>query len=120
MAGKSQGHTCNTLKEHTLQEIQKTLKNGKVIADDLQKGVDAGINVTKPTREIIFKQKMADIIKNNHVKSADAAEQPLMCQKELDIEYKTDSEAYKDKDFIYKANKCKVLTTTHNYCNKTT
>ena len=40
IAGKSQGYTYETVKEHILQETQKTLVNGEDIASNLRKGED--------------------------------------------------------------------------------
>ena len=51
VAGKSQGLICNAVKEHTLQELQKMLRNDEDIADDLRKGKDMGNQRHKTTME---------------------------------------------------------------------
>ena len=52
MAGKHQSVTCDTVKEHTLQELQKELRHGHDSVTCLRTGVNSGIPMMKPERQI--------------------------------------------------------------------
>ena len=51
MAGKHQSVTCNTVKEHTLQELQKEPRHGHDLVTCLRAGVNSGIPTIKPERQ---------------------------------------------------------------------
>ena len=86
VAGKSQGATYDTAWDHILHEIQKTLKHGEDLADNLHAGNDMGIKESKPTRKRAIKPEMTDEIWNNPARMQDIHEDMRMEQEGLDIE----------------------------------
>ena len=52
IAGKHQSVTYDTVKEHIMQELQMELRHGCDIVECLRNGVNTGIPITKPTRQI--------------------------------------------------------------------
>ena len=86
VAGKSQGYTYDTVKEHILQEIQEKLINGQELASNLREGVDKGISEQKLSR---LKAPKIEIIGNvTAEKRKDAAEERRINQEGLDIKYR--------------------------------
>ena len=65
MAGKSQGLTCDTVKELAPQELQKMLRNSEDIADNPRKEEDMEIKDAKPKQKIVVKKEMNDNVKDN-------------------------------------------------------
>lgn len=85
VAGKSQGYTYDTVKEHILQEVQGNLVNSKDLTDNLRKGSDNGISDNKPIRLKAAKIEIDG--ENTPLKIAEAAEERRIDQDGLDIEY---------------------------------
>ena len=117
IAGKSQGYTYETVKEHIPQETQKTLVNGEDIASNLRKGEDTGISDTKPVRAKAVKIEITESM--SAAAMANAAEERRMEQDGLDIECRVRLERHTDKEKTYDENKCKAFTIIHTYCNQT-
>ena len=115
VARKSQGCTCDAVKEHILQEMQVKLVNGKDIADDLRKGSNDRISDEKPKRHKAAKIEMTG--EKNAVNVAEAAEERRIDQDGLDIECRVRLEKHTKKEKTYKENKCKAFTIMCNYCN---
>ena len=57
VAGKSQGYTYETVKEHILQELQKTLVSGKEIATNLRKGEDTRMICQNQSKRLLQRKK---------------------------------------------------------------
>ena len=51
-AGKHQSVTCDTVKEHMMQELQMELRHGHDIVKNLRDGTNKGVPITKPTRQL--------------------------------------------------------------------
>ena len=65
IAGKAQGHTHKTVKDHAFEKTQKDPENGKDSAKNLRKGEDAGIKLKEPVRAEALKMPMTDAEKAN-------------------------------------------------------
>ena len=69
-AGKHQLVTCDAVKEHTLQELQKDPRHGHDLAQCSRKGVNTGTPMVKPIRQIEVKGGQSDkemkIIQDGH------------------------------------------------------
>ena len=87
VAGKSQGYTYETVKEHILQELQKELVSGEEIATNLRKGEDTGIDMPEPKQKIAVKKEMTDEEKKDPLIREDYAKDQRTEQAGLDIEY---------------------------------
>lgn len=55
IAGKVQGHTYETVKDHILHELQKDLEFRQDIATNLRNGEDTRIGMEEPEREVAQK-----------------------------------------------------------------
>ena len=64
MAGKSRGLPYDTVKEHTLQQLQKSLRNGKYIVSTVRCRKDNGITEPKPKIIMAEKKELIHIEKN--------------------------------------------------------
>ena len=105
IAGKHQAVTYDTVKEHILQEIQKDLKHGYDIARCLREGLDKGIPILKPVREIelqgILKDHELNIIQEGH-----------------DMEWQIEYKEYSIRKNVYEENIFKTNAIIFGYCNK--
>ena len=86
VACKSQGYTYETVKEHILQELQKTLVSGKEIARNLRKGEDTGIDMPEPKQKIAAKKEMTKEEKREYRKQKEAERAKIRKQREFERE----------------------------------
>ena len=63
VSGKSQGLTYDTVREHILQQIQKSLRNGEDLASALRRGKDDGIKDGKPIGTMAVKKEVSEKMK---------------------------------------------------------
>jgi hypothetical protein len=104
-AGKTQMVTYDTVKEHILQEIQKDLSHGNDIVRCLREGVNKGIPIIKPIREI-------------EVKGSHSEEVLKTIQDGHDMEWKMYLQEYRERLNEYEENIFKTYAIIFGYCNK--
>ena len=123
-AGKHQSVTYDTVVEHILQDIQKDLKNRSDMAVNLRNGVDTGVPIFKPRRQIA--RRIKTVFKNEEQgegESSEAFDDPKeelrMKQEGYDMEYTLDLKEWKVRQNTYEENKFKAYTIVFGYCNRT-
>ena len=130
IAGKHQSIMFDAVKEHILQEIQTTLKNGSDLAVNLRSGIDTGIPEVKPVREIAKPDPILKYVKTEvgtdeelaaigqTLQEAEDAELAIE-QKGLDMEFGMDLKEWKIRKKIYAENMFKAYSIIWGFCNKT-
>ena len=99
----SQAHTYDAVRDHTLNEIQKSYRQGEDIADNLRLGVDKGIKDQKPVRKRAVKPELTEEQKQDQNKMREVAEEMKIDQEGLDIEYQIDLKEFREKENNYKS-----------------
>ena len=99
--------TYDTVRDHILNEIQKSYRQGEDIANNLRLGIDKGIKEIKPTRKRAIKPELSDQERKNPERMREVQEDMKMEQEGLDIEYQIDLKDFKDKEANYVSNKYK-------------
>ena len=119
VAGKSQGLTYDTVKDHILQNIQKTLKNGEDLAQALRLGSDDGISEEKPIRHMAAKLEIVKGKEKDENYLASLKYNQKVDQEGLDMEYQINLTTWKNKKATYTANKYKAYAQIYDFCHKT-
>ena len=107
VAGEHQSVTHDTVKEHTLQELQMELRHVHDTVKCLRDGVNNGTPMTKPTRKI-------------EALGVQSAEEQKMNQDGHDMEWQTERKEFSVRKNMHKENVCKAHSMMFGHCNKTT
>ena len=102
--GRSNAPTCATVKEHTLQLIQKTCTNGHDVATALGSGADVDFDLTKPVRKVSQQKQPED---------------KKFEQDGLDIEFQEEFKRHMDRKDDHRKNVLKACALILSHCTKT-
>ena len=113
--GKQQMVTYDSVKDHIVQQIQKSFKYGNDIAQAIRDMVyedENNLGGGKPTRQIVAVPMDKDTRESLHM--------TLQIEQEgYDIEYKEELRKYNIRKDVYEENKVKAYALIFGYCNKT-
>ena len=105
-AGKHQSVTCDTVKEHMLQELQKELRRGHDSVTRLRAGVNPGVSMIKPERKI-------------EEKGSQTSEEQKMKQEGHDTEWQTERKEFGARKNTHDENAFEACAMTFGHCNET-